>query len=82
MHLYHFPLLNATGITKATVGNFSGTKQQEICVCRGESLLELLVVDTETGRVQTLLSHDVFGVVRSIMPFRMTGGQKGAYGCL
>lgn len=54
----------------------SGTKQQEIVVSRGK-ILELLRPDANTGKVHTLLTMEVFGIVRSLMAFRLTGGTKG-----
>lgn len=53
----------------------SGTKQQEIVVSRGK-ILELLRPDPNTGKVHTLLTVEVFGVIRSLMAFRLTGGTK------
>lgn len=55
-----------------------GTKQQEIVVSRGK-ILELLRPDANTGKVHTLLTMEVFGIVRSLMAFRLTGGTKGGY---
>ena len=48
---------------------------QEIVVSRGKTL-ELLKPDPNTGKVHTLLSAEVFGIVRSLMSFRLTGGGK------
>ena len=76
MHLYNLTLQRATGITHAVHGNFSGSKMQEILVSRGKSL-ELLRPDPNTGKVHTLLTVEVFGVIRSLMAFRLTGGTKG-----
>lgn len=76
MYLYNLTLQRATGITHAIHGNFSGTKQQEIVVSRGK-ILEVLRPDPNTGKVYVLLTEEVFGVVRSLMPFRLTGGTKG-----
>jgi splicing factor 3B subunit 3 len=76
MHLYNLTLQRATGITHAVHGNFSGSKMQEILVSRGKSL-ELLRPDPNTGKVHTLLTVEVFGIVRSLMAFRLTGGTKG-----
>ena len=42
---------------------------------RGKTL-ELLKPDPNTGKVHTLLSAEVFGIVRSLMSFRLTGGGK------
>ncbi|CAG2056899.1 unnamed protein product [Timema podura] len=49
---------------------------QEILVSRGKSL-ELLRPDPNTGKVHTLYTVEVFGIVRSLMAFRLTGGTKG-----
>jgi splicing factor 3B subunit 3 len=76
MFLYNLTLQRATGVTHAIHGNFSGSKLQEIVVSRGK-ILEILRPDPNTGKVITLLSVDVFGVVRSLMAFRLTGGSKG-----
>uniref|UniRef100_A0A8C2CUJ5 Splicing factor 3B subunit 3-like n=1 Tax=Cyprinus carpio TaxID=7962 RepID=A0A8C2CUJ5_CYPCA len=75
MFLYNLTLQRATGISHAIHGNFSGTKQQEIVVSRGK-ILELLRPDANTGKVHTLLTMEVFGVIRSLMAFRLTGGTK------
>ncbi|CAG5101195.1 Similar to SF3B3: Splicing factor 3B subunit 3 (Homo sapiens) [Cotesia congregata] len=75
MYLYNLTLQRATGITHAVHGNFSGTKLQEILVSRGKSL-ELLRPDPNTGKVHTLLAVEVFGIIRSLMAFRLTGGTK------
>ncbi len=55
-----------------------GTKMQEIVVSRGK-ILELLRPDANTGKVHTLLTVEVFGIVRSLMAFRLTGGTKGRW---
>lgn len=75
MFLYNLSLQRATGVTHAVHGNFSGTKAQEIVVSRGK-LIELLRPEPNTGKVYTLLTVEVFGVVRSLTPFRLTGGSK------
>lgn len=78
MFLYNLTLQRATGITHAVHGNFSGTKQQEMAVSRGK-ILELLRPDPNTGKIQTLLTVEIFGVIRSMMGFRLTGGSKGLF---
>ena len=80
MFLYNLSLNPPTAINKAIYGNFSGTKQQEIIVAR-HTRLELLRPDTTTGKVHTVLAHDCFGLIRSISPFRLTGGSKGEQSC-
>lgn len=76
MFLYNITLNPTTAINQAIYGNFSGTKQQEIIVAR-QTRLELLRPDASTGKVHTILSHECFGLIRSLAPFRLTGGSKG-----
>ena len=52
-------------------GNFSAPKQQEIVVAKG-GVLELLRPD-DTGKVISICSTPVFGVIRSLLPFRLSG---------
>lgn len=80
MFLYALTLQRATTITQAVHGNFSGTKQQEIALSRGK-ILELVKPDPNTGKVHTLLTVEVFGVIRALMSFRLTGGSKDYVVC-
>lgn len=75
MHLYNLTLQRSTNISIAVHGNFAGTKQQEIALAKGR-ILELVRPDPNTGKVYTLLSVDIFGVIRSMIAFRLTGGSK------
>ncbi|KAK7114295.1 hypothetical protein V1264_000378 [Littorina saxatilis] len=75
MYLYNLTLQRSTGIVQAVHGNFSGSKLQEIVVSRGK-VIELLRHDPNTGKIYPVLSIEVFGVIRSLMPFRLTGGTK------
>ncbi|KAL6126564.1 hypothetical protein ACLB2K_074611 [Fragaria x ananassa] len=74
MHLYSLTLQRPTGIVCAIHGNFSGDKTQEIAVARGK-VLDLLRPDA-TGKIHTLLSVEIFGAIRSLAPFRLTGSGK------
>ncbi|KAF3786388.1 Splicing factor 3B subunit 3 [Nymphaea thermarum] len=74
MYLYSLTLQRATGVVCATHGSFVGGKTQEIVVARGK-VLDLLRPD-DTGKLQTILSVEVFGAVRSLAQFRLTGSQK------
>lgn len=76
MYLYNLTLQKGTGVTHAVHGNFSGGKQQEVLLSRGKSL-ELLRPDPNTGKVHTLMSTEIFGCIRALMAFRLTGGTKG-----
>lgn len=78
MHLYNLTLQPPTAATQAIVGNFSGARQQEIIVSHG-TRLELLRPDVQTGKLNSVLATDVFGSIRSLTTFRLTGGTKGMY---
>jgi hypothetical protein len=52
-------------------GNFSGPKQQEFVVAKG-GFLELLRPD-DTGKIISICSTPVFSIIRSILPFRLSG---------
>ncbi|XP_065872251.1 spliceosome-associated protein 130 A [Euphorbia lathyris] len=74
MYLYSLTLQRPTGIVCAINGNFSGGKTQEIVVARGK-VLDLIRPD-ESGKLQTILSVEIFGAIRSLAQFRLTGSQK------
>lgn len=78
MHLYNLTLQQPTAIGIVAIGNFSGAKQQEIIVSRGAgSILELMRVDPQTGKMHSVLTHHVMGITRSVVAFRLTGSSKG-----
>eukprot|EP00232_Nephroselmis_pyriformis_P023620 CAMPEP_0182873278 /NCGR_PEP_ID=MMETSP0034_2-20130328/12223_1 /TAXON_ID=156128 /ORGANISM="Nephroselmis pyriformis, Strain CCMP717" /LENGTH=801 /DNA_ID=CAMNT_0025005915 /DNA_START=153 /DNA_END=2554 /DNA_ORIENTATION=- len=74
MFIYSLTLQKATAICNAVYGNFSAPKVQEIVVGRGK-VLELLRPD-EAGKMQVILSTEVFGVIRDISAFRLTGANR------
>ena len=76
MFLYSLTVQQPTNITLAVLGQFSGTKEQQIMTASG-SRLTLWRPDPAQGKVVTMLSHDVFGIIRSIAPFRLAGSNKG-----
>jgi splicing factor 3B subunit 3 len=78
MFLYSLTIQPPTTITQAIVGQFSGTKEQQILTASG-SRLTLSRPDPSQGRVTTLLSQDVFGIIRSIAAFRLAGSSKGKF---
>ncbi|RHY51840.1 hypothetical protein DYB38_005629 [Aphanomyces astaci] len=81
MHLMNITLQEGGAITDAVYGNFCGTKSQDI-VCSGGTSIRLLQTQSpsEAGgglkQLQTIHSQQVFGVIRSLLPFRLTGGTK------
>lgn len=76
MFLYSLTLQSPTNVTQAVLGQFSGTKEQNIVTASG-SRLTLLRPDPSQGKVITLLSHDIFGIIRSMAAFRLAGSNKG-----
>ena len=64
MFLYNLTLQKGGGVQCAVYGNFSAPKAQEIVVSRNK-VLELLRPD-ESGKMQTIVSTEVFGVIRSL----------------
>jgi hypothetical protein len=76
MFLYSLTIQPPTTISQALLGQFSGTKEQQIVTASG-SRLTLLQPDPRQGKVKTLLSHDIFGIIRSIASFRLAGSHKG-----
>lgn len=75
MHLYSLTLSQATAINQSCAGSFTRPKVDEICVAKGK-VVELLSVDTESGKLKSVYTHEVFGLVRSMLAFRILGMQK------
>lgn len=76
MFLYSLTVQPPTSVTTAILGQFSGTKEQQVITASG-SRLTLWRPDPAQGKVVTILSHDVFGIIRSIAAFRLAGSSKG-----
>jgi splicing factor 3B subunit 3 len=76
MHLYNLTLQPPTASPQAVVGNFSGARQQEIIISHG-TRLQLIRPDVQTGKLSTIITTDVFGSIRTLAAFRLTGGTKG-----
>ncbi|OMJ23582.1 Splicing factor 3B subunit 3 [Smittium culicis] len=75
MHLYNSELQSTTAIEHAIVGNFSGNKEQELVLGRNDRI-ELWKVNPKTGKLSSIVSENVFGKVRSLIPFKLTGTIK------
>ncbi|KAL2259969.1 hypothetical protein VTK26DRAFT_6181 [Humicola hyalothermophila] len=75
MFLYSLTIQPPTTITQALLGQFSGTKEQQIITASG-SRLTLLQPDPRQGKVNTIVSHDIFGIIRAIASFRLAGSHK------
>jgi splicing factor 3B subunit 3 len=76
MFMYSLTLQPPTAITQAILGQFAGTKEQQIVTASG-SRLTLHRPDPSQGKIITALSHDVFGIIRAIAAFRLAGSNKG-----
>jgi len=76
MFLYSLTIQPPTTITQALLGQFSGTKEQQIITASG-SRLTLLQPDPRQGKVNTIVSHDIFGIIRAMAAFRLAGSHKG-----
>jgi splicing factor 3B subunit 3 len=71
MHLYGLTIQRSAAINCAVYGNFSKPKVDEVIVSHGKTL-ELYRVDN-TGKIHSVVCTDVFGLIRDIKPFRLTG---------
>jgi len=76
MFMYSLTIQPPTTITQAILGQFAGTKEQQVITASG-SRLTLLRPDPTQGKVITLLSHEIFGIIRAIASFRLAGSNKG-----
>ncbi|PVU88073.1 hypothetical protein BB559_005739 [Furculomyces boomerangus] len=75
MHLYNIVLQNSTAVEQAIVGHFSGKKEQELIIGRNDRL-EIWKADPKTGKLTSIHSENLMGKIRSLIPFRLTGGSK------
>ena len=71
MHLLAVNIQRSSAIVQSVYGNFSGPRQQEVVVIKGNGI-ELLRPD-EHGRMVSVNYTPCFSVVRSILPFRLIG---------
>jgi splicing factor 3B subunit 3 len=78
MFLYNVPIVEGQVVEHLLVGQFSGTsKAQELLVSRGGDSLELFRFDATQGRLVPIWREPVFGVIRSMVRFRLSGHTKG-----
>lgn len=76
MFMYSLTVQPPTAVTQAILGQFAGTKEQQIVTASG-SRLTLHRPDPAQGKIITTLSHDVFGIIRTLAAFRLAGSNKG-----
>ncbi|KAK7426774.1 pre-mRNA-splicing factor rse1 [Neonectria magnoliae] len=75
MFLYSLSIHPPTAIMQTITGQFSDAKEQHILTASG-SLLALLRAHPTVGRVETLVSYDVFSIIRSVASFRPAGSAR------
>ncbi|KAI1914056.1 pre-mRNA-splicing factor rse1 [Ophidiomyces ophidiicola] len=75
MFMYSLTIQPPTAITQAIIGQFSGIKEQQIVTASG-SKLSIHEPDSHQGKIRTLYSQDVFGIIRSLAAFRLAGSSK------
>ena len=63
MHLYN--------LTHDGLGNFSSAKVEEFVISRG-NIIELWRPD-DNGNINVICSFEVYGLIRSLKPFRLSG---------
>jgi hypothetical protein len=76
MFMYSLTIQPATAITQAILGQFAGTKEQQIVTASG-SKLTLHRPEPSQGRITPIYSQDVFGIIRTLAAFRLAGSNKG-----
>ncbi|KAI9771418.1 MAG: pre-mRNA-splicing factor rse1 [Candelina submexicana] len=75
MFMYSLTIQPPSAITQAILGQFAGTKEQQIVTASGSRII-LHRPDPAQGKITTILSQDVFGIVRSLAAFRLAGSSK------
>jgi len=78
MFMYNLTIQPPSAITQAILGQFAGTKEQQIVTAQG-SRITIHRPDPTQGNISTILSQDVFGIVRTLAAFRLAGSNKGMY---
>ncbi|EED21112.1 nuclear mRNA splicing factor, putative [Talaromyces stipitatus ATCC 10500] len=75
MFMYSLTIQNPTAVTQAILGQFAGTKEQQIVTASG-SKLTIHRPDAAQGKVTPIYTQDVFGIIRSLAAFRLAGSNK------
>ena len=76
--MYSLTIQPPTSITQAILGQFAGTKEQQIVSASG-SRLTIHRPDPVNLKITPVLSLDVFGIIRTLAPFRLAGSSKGEH---
>lgn len=76
LFMYSLTLQPPSAVTQAILGQFAGTKEQQILTATGSRIV-LSRADKQLSKILPILSHDVFGIVRTLAAFRLAGSTKG-----
>lgn len=75
MFMYSLTIQPPFSITQTILGQFAGSKEQQIVTASG-SRLSIHRPDPAQGKITTILSQDLFGIVRTLAAFRLAGSNK------
>ncbi|KAJ5733568.1 Pre-mRNA-splicing factor rse1 [Penicillium malachiteum] len=75
MFMYSLTIQPPTAVTQAVLGQFAGTKEQQVITASG-SKLTIHRPDPTLGKITPIFSQDVFGIIRSLAVFRLAGSNK------
>jgi splicing factor 3B subunit 3 len=76
MFMYSLTIQPPSAVTQAVLGQFAGTKEQQIVTASG-SKLTIHRPDPAQGKVSPLFTQDCFGIIRTLAAFRLAGSSKG-----
>ncbi|OJJ49096.1 hypothetical protein ASPZODRAFT_60110 [Penicilliopsis zonata CBS 506.65] len=75
MFMYSLTIQPPSAVTQAILGQFAGTREQQIVTAAG-SKLTIHRPDPTQGKITPIFSQDVFGIIRSLAAFRLAGSNK------
>ncbi|CAF9939561.1 MAG: pre-mRNA-splicing factor rse1 [Alectoria fallacina] len=75
MFMYSLTIQPPSSITQTILGQFAGTKEQQIVTASG-SRLTIHRPDPAQGKITIILSQDLFGIIRTLAAFRIAGSNK------
>ncbi|KAF2740759.1 pre-mRNA-splicing factor rse1 [Polyplosphaeria fusca] len=76
MALYALTIQPPSTAKQAVLGDFIGSKSRQQILSACGSRLSLSEIDKEDQRFREFFSQDMFGIIRHIEKFRLTGGTK------
>ena len=74
--MYSLTIQPPSAITQAVLGQFAGTKEQQIITSSG-SKLTIHRPDPAQGKITPVFTQDCFGIIRTLAAFRLAGSSKG-----